>query len=166
MGESFPPIPVGLLGADWKRRGMGSVPGLNFGAGLMEENVETRLKEILKKVQSDPEVLAVFLFGSVARGEEGPGSDVDVCLVFFPTSRDRLYMAQKRLYYMSEAPEGLDIQVFQLLPLYIRHRVLKEGKVLFCRDEDALYDLAFATAKAFEDFRHVFREYLDEVARG
>ena len=128
--------------------------------------MEARLKRFLLKVQDDPEILAVFLFGSAARGEQGPASDVDVCLVFVPAVRDRLYMAQKRLEYLGEAPEGLDIQVFQLLPLYIRHRILKEGKVVFCRDEDTLYDLAFATAKAFEDFRHMYREYLDEVARG
>jgi len=128
--------------------------------------MEARLKRFLLKVQDDPEILAVFLFGSAARGEQGPASDVDVCLVFVPAVRDRIYMAQKRLEYLGEAPEGLDIQVFQLLPLYIRHRILKEGKVVFCRDEDTLYDLAFATVKAFEDFRHMYREYLDEVARG
>jgi len=132
----------------------------------MSGDVQARLKKFLLQVQDDPEILAVFLFGSAARDEQGPTSDVDVCLVFVPAVRDRLYMAQKRLEYLGEVPKGLDIQVFQLLPLYIRHRILKEGKVLFCRDEDTLYDLAFATVKAFEDFRHMYREYLDEVARG
>ena len=132
----------------------------------MAGDMERQLKKFLLKVQDDPEILAVFLFGSAAHGERGPSSDVDVCLVFVPAVRDRLYMAQKRLEYLGEAPEGLDIQVFQLLPLYIRHRILKEGKVVFCRDEDTLYDLAFATVKAFEDFRYMYREYLDEVARG
>ena len=140
--------------------------GLHSGASFMAGETEGRLKKFLLKVQDDPEILAVFLFGSAVRGEQRPSSDVDVCLVFAPTVRDRLHMAQKRLEYMSEAPEGLDIQVFQLLPIYIRHRILKEGKVLFSRDEDTLYDVAFATVKAFEDFRHMYREYLDEVARG
>jgi len=139
---------------------------LNSSVGFMSGDMKARLEKFLLKVQDDPEILAVFLFGSAARGEQGPGSDLDICLVFAPGISDRLYMAQKRLDYMSEVPEGLDIQVFQLLPLYIRHRILKEGKVLFCRDEDALYDIAFATIKAFEDFRHIYREYLDEVARG
>jgi len=35
--------------------------------------------------------------------------------------------------------------------------VLKEGAVLFVRDEDALYALAIRTARAFEDFRHIDR---------
>ena len=47
----------------------------------------------------------------------------------------------------------------------MRSRILKEGAVLFVRDEDALYDVAIRTAKAWEDFRHIHREYLDQVAR-
>jgi predicted nucleotidyltransferase len=139
---------------------------LNSSVGFMSGDMKARLEKFLLKVRDDPEILAIFLFGSAARGEQGPTSDVDTCLMFAPGISDRLHMAQKRLDYMSEAPDGLDIQVFQLLPLYIRHRILKEGKVLFCREEDALYDIAFATIKAFEDFRHIYREYLDEVARG
>ena len=56
--------------------------------------------------------------------------------------------------------------VFQQLPLYMRSRVLREGRVLFTGDEDALYRVAVRTAKAFEGFRHIHRAYLDEVARG
>lgn len=70
-------------------------------------------------------------------------------------------MAQRRLEYLAKAGENLDIQIFQLLPLYVRRRV-----VFFWRDEDALYDLTFATVRDFEDFRHHYRAYLDEVARG
>ena len=33
-------------------------------------------------------------------------------------------------------------------------------------DEDALYDVAIRAARAFEGFRHRYRAYLDEVARG
>jgi hypothetical protein len=60
---------------------------------------------------------------------------------------------------------GLDIHVYQQLPLYIRKRILKEGETLFCRDEDALYELAFRTVQEFEDFKRIYYGYLEEVAR-
>jgi len=44
--------------------------------------------------------------------------------------------------------------------------VFKEGVVLFCRDEEALYEMAFQTAQQFEDFRHIYNAYLEGVARG
>ena len=43
-------------------------------------------------------------------------------------------------------------------------KVLKEGKVLLCQHEDLLYEIAFRTAQAFEDFKHIYYGYLEEVA--
>ena len=57
----------------------------------------------------------------------------------------------------------MDVQVFQQLPIYIRQRVLKDGEVLFVRDEDQLYELAFRTVQEFEDFRPRYQTYLKEV---
>ncbi|MCX7750862.1 MAG: nucleotidyltransferase domain-containing protein [Candidatus Bipolaricaulota bacterium] len=120
------------------------------------------LEELLEAAREDPEVLAVLLYGSRARGDAGPGSDTDVCLVLrdgFP----REELPRKALDYLGDA---LDLRVFQALPLLLRRRVLKEGRVLFVRDEGALYDLAIRTAKAWEDFRHIYLDYLEAVARG
>ena len=115
------------------------------------------------QVKSDPEVLAAILFGSRARGDASSESDFDVCLVLGPDIRSDLAAAHKRLVYLAEA--DLDFVIFQQLPLHIRSRVHKEGKVIFVRDEDALYALAIRTARAFEAFRHVYRQYLDQVSR-
>jgi len=130
----------------------------------MDGVAERGLARLVARAQRDPEVLAVILFGSRARGDASPESDVDVCLVLNAEGVSRLAAAEKRLQY-AEGTE-LDLTAFHQLPLHIRSRVLKEGRVLFVRDEDALYDLAYRTARAFEDFRHIYREYLDQVARG
>ncbi len=64
---------------------------------------------------------------------------------------------------------NLDVSIFQALPLYIRHirrRVLKEGSVEYVRDEDTLYEVAYRTAQAYEDFKHLYLDYLNQVARG
>jgi hypothetical protein len=71
--------------------------------------------------------------------------------------------ASKRLDYL--AGTDLDLSIFQQLPLYVRTRVLKEGRVVSVRDEDALYEVAIRTAKQWKDFRPIYRMYLDEVAR-
>jgi predicted nucleotidyltransferase len=123
---------------------------------------EAEVKRLLEMARVDPEVLAVIQFGSTARGESREDSDIDVCLVLGLDETDRLALSRKMLDYASL---DLDLHVFGLLPIYIRRRVLKEGRVLFCRDEDELYELAFRTAQAFEDYRHIYHEYLEEVAR-
>ncbi len=123
----------------------------------------TAVEKVLARSREDPDVVAVFLFGSQARDESTAGSDVDLCLLLRPESRDASALFEKKLGYLREG--DVDVNIFSELPLYIRHRVLREGKVLFCKDEDLLYELAFRTARAFEDFRHIYRGYLEEVAR-
>lgn len=123
---------------------------------------EADLRRLLEEAAEDPEVLAVIQFGSTVLGEATASSDIDVSLVLHLEEADRLVLSRKLLDY---AGLNLDLHIFGLLPLYIRRRALKEGRVLFCRDEDQLYELAFRTAQAFEDYRHIYREYLEEVAR-
>lgn len=50
---------------------------------------------------------------------------------------------------------ALDVHIFQQLPLFLRRRELKERRVLYVRDEDTLYELAFRTARAFENYTHI-----------
>lgn len=101
---------------------------------------ERQLERLVSMARTDADVLAVILVGSRARGEQHAGSDVDVCPVSTPHERD--------------AARSL-----------LRRRVLKDGQVLFVRDEEALYDVAFATVRVFEAFRPRYEAYLAEVAR-
>lgn len=121
------------------------------------------MDRLLQRATQDAGVLAVMLYGSTARGEASAVSDVDVCLVLMPGRRTMAEMSAQRMAYVQDF--DLDIQVFQQLPLYIRQRVLKEGRVLFVRDEDQLYELAYRTIQAFEDFRPRYLAYLEEVSR-
>lgn len=123
-----------------------------------------KIDRLLERARRDEQILALMLFGSRARHEHVDPSDVDVCLVLSPSKYGAKELSQKKLEYLTGS--DLDIHVYQQLPLYIRVRVLKEGKVLYCRDEDQLYALAFKTIEEFGDFEHIYRDYLREVARG
>jgi len=122
------------------------------------------LDRLLELVKQDEEVLAVIVFGSAAQQEQTPLSDIDLCLVMMPLRKPSgpAGFSYKRLEYMKD--NSLDVRIFQQLPLYIRVRVLREGRILFVRDENQLYELAFRTAQAFEDFKHIYYGYLKEVA--
>jgi predicted nucleotidyltransferase len=129
----------------------------------MSKTKAVEIDKLLAMVRQDMEVLAVIIFGSAVRQEKTPLSDVDLCLVMMPLPQRSgpTGLSYKRLEYMKD--NSLDVRIFQQLPLYIRVRVLKEGRILFVRDEDQLYELAFRTAQAFEDFKHIYYGYLKEV---
>ncbi len=128
------------------------------------KQLEKQVNRLLKTVEQDNEILAIFLFGSIARDNYYKGSDVDICLVMRPGFYTSLALSEKKLSYLNLF--DMDIQIFQQLPLYIRIRVIKEGKILHCKDEDQLYEIAFRTIREFGDFEHVYRDYLKEVLSG
>jgi predicted nucleotidyltransferase len=130
----------------------------------MDASAPPAVARLVARAKADPDVLAVLLFGSRARGDASSSSDFDVCLVLAGEPRSDRDRAEKRLEYLAEG--GLDVAVYQSLPLHIRSRVLKEGVVLYARNEEALYAVAIRTARAWEGFRHIHRQYLDEVLRG
>jgi predicted nucleotidyltransferase len=125
----------------------------------MEQAKAIDIDKLLAQACQDADVLAVLLFGSVVRGEQSAHSGIDICLVLVPprTPYESTLLSRKRLEYLAQF--DLDVQA---LPLYIRSRVLKEGKVLLVRDEDLLYAIAFRTAQAFEDFKPIYYRYLNQ----
>ncbi len=124
------------------------------------KEIGPRFIETLKK---DKKIIAVLLFGSYARGEEY--RDIDLCIVL-DKKYDNLSMSKKRLEYASIASGKIDIHIFQQLPLYIRKRILKEGKILLYKNENLLYEIAFSTIKEFDSFEKIYNMYLDKVKNG
>lgn len=116
--------------------------------------------KLMEKIKADKDVVAVLLFGSLARNE--PNRDTDICIVL-SKKYTNLEMSKKRLSYTSLVNNKIDIQIFQQLPLYIRKRILKEGKILLCKDEDALYNIAFSAIKDYNLYEKVYTAYLNSV---
>ncbi|HIH98011.1 MAG TPA: nucleotidyltransferase domain-containing protein [Thermoplasmata archaeon] len=127
----------------------------------MEANRKIFDNDFLKKIKKDEEVLAVLLFGSYVKG--GRSSDIDVCIVLMPEGYENLSLSEKRLKYLSLVSNKIDIQIFQQLPLYVKINILKDGKEIFCRNEDLFYGLAFQTIKDFESFKKYYYGYLEEI---
>ncbi|NYB52135.1 MAG: nucleotidyltransferase domain-containing protein [Methanobacteriaceae archaeon] len=123
------------------------------------EKVEAILGKLQHLMEKDQDILAVIIYGSYARGEEA--RDVDLCLVLFPDKVGK--GLDKRIEYSYY--DVVDVQVFQDLPIYIRPRIIREGKVIHVKDEDMLYDVAIETSKEYELYRPKYELYLDSVAK-
>ena len=118
-------------------------------------------KEFKSMVSNDKGIIAVLVFGSYVNNKEY-SRDIDICLVL-DKKYSNLDMINKRLKFLSVTPSKFDIQIFQQLPLYVRQRILKEGKILICKNEDFLYQLAYLTIKDFNLFERIYNVYLNSV---
>jgi len=108
------------------------------------------IDRIIEPLKKNPDVLSIHLFGSYARGREKPFSDIDICVVADKSAdRDAI---------LSHSSRKIDLSIFHDLPLSMRFRVIKEGKLLFLRDELKLHRITVATIKAYLDFKpHILR---------
>ena len=127
---------------------------------MSHEKHEKHLKEIVEKLKKDRDVLALILYGSYARGETY--RDIDLCIVLYPEAEDKNF--EKKLEYSEY--EDIDVQIFNTLPLYIKARIFKEGRLIHCKDEELLYDIAIRTIKEYELFKPRYKLYLEGVLYG
>ncbi len=110
---------------------------------------EEKLKianEIVKKLYKIKEVIAIIMFGSQATGKTRPDSDVDIAVI---TKSDS---DKERSITIEQGNEIVQVSHFNTLPLEIQFRVIKEGKVLFCKNEDELKNQVKKTILRYLDF--------------
>ncbi len=116
------------------------------------------LEKLLGAAKKDKNIAAVLLFGSHARKRQMATSDIDVALVLKNPGK----AFEKRVRY-SMINEKIDVQIFQELPVYIKIRVLKEGKILHCKDKKFLYNMAFDAIKEYGLFKRHIDNYLEAM---
>jgi len=115
---------------------------------------DVALGAVLEELRAKESVIAIILFGSVARGEARPISDIDLCLI---TKKE--ITEPEQIDLLSYGSEKIDISLFRDLPPTIRFRVIKEGKTLFCRDHLAHHRIKVDTVREYLDTAPLIRKY-------
>jgi predicted nucleotidyltransferase len=97
-----------------------------------------RIREVLEAfAERNPEILAVFVYGSHAAGRARESSDVDVAVFVEPAAVDDSSL-DRRLRYTVEL-EGLlgkrvDLVFLNQAPPVLRHQIFRTGTLVFERD--------------------------------
>jgi predicted nucleotidyltransferase len=103
----------------------------------MDGEIESTLRDFFA---AEPRgAIAAYLFGSVARGEARPDSDVDVGVLFEAAVPPTLDAPQFRLEAELERRLGRRVQVIALnrASADLVHRVLRDGRIVLDRDRAA-----------------------------
>lgn len=115
---------------------------------LVPKDIEERLKELPKRLAALDGLVALWLFGSFARGEATPVSDVDLAYLSAEGLAEEALERFETLLY-GAISRALRTDEFALVnlrraPAFFAWQVLKEGKLLLCRDKEAIAVVAEA----------------------
>jgi predicted nucleotidyltransferase len=107
---------------------------------MVDESHSEKLKFIRRWLDERPQIVAAWLFGSVARGTARPDSDLDIALLTEAAGQTHVASLKQRLAWalsLAEAlamrPEQVDLIVLNEAPPLLVHAVLKEGALLVDR---------------------------------
>ena len=100
----------------------------------LPQDLDRRLDDLVRTWRGDPDLAALYLFGSRAGGHGGPRSDIDLAVVLHQTL-DADARWRKRLGLLTEAcrrlgTDAVDVVVLEDAPATLGHRVLKDGRLL------------------------------------
>ncbi len=118
-------------------------------------------KDIIGPISDLPCVIAIILFGSVARGEKTPISDIDICVITNSGINDDI-----KDTIMSYSSRVIDIRLFSDLPPVIQYQVIKEGKFLFSRDDFSLNTIIISSIREWLDFQSTYARACYAAIRG
>lgn len=94
----------------------------------MKPNITVNILKQNRTLLKDYNVKALYLFGSVARGEDAPGSDVDILVEFYPDAHVGLFglsRLQRRLAEILGRP--VDLTTPDTLHEALKDRIIKES---------------------------------------
>jgi hypothetical protein len=127
------------------------------GHDLSIEELRARLGPI---VASEPAVAAAYVFGSVARGEAGPESDLDVAILYRRGEPQEVHarVAAELAASMARAAgiEAVDIIDLEAQGSIFAHRVLCEGRRIYEGDPARRVDFESDTIVRALDFRPTY----------
>jgi hypothetical protein len=106
-------------------------------------------------------IIAAYLFGSEGRGTAGPGSDVDVAILFSTPPAGSLDSPTLTLEGDLERLLGRSVEVVALnsAPVDLVHRVLRDGQLLFEANRSARIAFEVRSRNEYFDLLPILRRY-------
>lgn len=120
-------------------------------------------KRLIAELKTHAEVSFAYLHGSFLKGNGFRDIDIAVYLKNLPPSPLSYELEMEK--ELSDVVENyeVDVRIFNISPLSFRYNVIKEGSVLFAKDDNERSDFQEATLSSYFDFEPYRKLYLKET---
>ncbi|HHV77719.1 MAG TPA: nucleotidyltransferase domain-containing protein [Syntrophothermus lipocalidus] len=125
---------------------------------LSKEDIINSIRDYLA---SQPDIIAAYLFGSLAKGTFRRGSDIDIAVLFAPGTRDKLAHFTRKLDLEIALTDMVhrSVQVVDLEEASppLQHQVRKYGRLLVDKDKHYRVDFEVRSRRNYFDLQHFYR---------
>src|SRR3990167_2270643 len=118
--------------------------------------------QIVNYFAKKPEVAAVYLYGSYARGEARADSDIDLAVLVTDTRKYKGFSIPQVIFSADlEKITGKKVEVQDLTACSVEfaHRVLSEGKLLTSNNEKERVNFQTSIVRKYFDLKPILDEY-------
>jgi predicted nucleotidyltransferase len=126
----------------------------------MKKRVLQKIKEILLK---DKEILFCYLFGSQTTKNVLQKSDIDLAIYL---DKDKNFF-KKRLELINKLSISLktetDIVILNTTPVVLKYVILKEGKLIFERNQEKRVNFELKSFNEYYDFKPILKRYYERI---
>ena len=130
-------------------------------------DVSDRIPALVEMLGNEPDLVAVYLYGSYGTPDQTPLSDVDLALLFaddeVPTPKEHVTLIGRIIEALRE--DDVSVTLLNRAPLAFQHRVLAQGRRLLVRDEIAHADFVERTVTRYGDFAVDEARFFEEYDR-
>jgi len=126
------------------------------------------IKRIIKYFKRQKEVAVLYIFGSLANGNKTGESDIDIAVLIDEARLKKVdFESLKKKYYAATPGFSLrpvDIVILNTAPPFLKHQVLKTGKILFDRNKKERVRFTTMSITEYLDYKPIQDSYLKAVS--
>ncbi|HLC93959.1 MAG TPA: nucleotidyltransferase domain-containing protein [Patescibacteria group bacterium] len=112
-----------------------------------------------------PEVEAVYLYGSQARGDETEKSDIDIAVIFKNNAANSLYLRGRFAEDLKHTfKTTVDIQNMETCDVSFAYRIIQEGKLLYTAKEQNIDTFIVDLMRRYFDLKPTHDAYFHELS--
>jgi hypothetical protein len=117
-------------------------------------------EELHRVFEKHERIMLVYLFGSLARGQETSLSDVDIAVLLEELPDDLLGFTLNLIDELSVIlGDRVDLVFLNEAPPLLRHQVIKHGRVIYSRSEEERVRFEVKSEREYLDLSFLYRRY-------
>lgn len=109
----------------------------------------------------------IVVFGSQARGDHSEHSDLDIAISTSHQDEKRRFELRLEVISLFEGPRNpVDVVIIEDSNWTLRHRIAKDGKVLYQKNEDSWANFIEQVLIHYPDYRIFEKKFLEDALGG